>query len=349
MPALLHRPVVLHVTECFEGGVGKAVRSYVDQTDEFEHRLLAVGAEMEEERSLTRFAQVTELRPGLLRRIEQVRAMVNDEQVELVHAHSSWAGVYARVSSLSSPVLYQPHGYAFEMASRLKGTVYRTAESLLGRRRIASTVALSPREASLAMKVGGRSPVTVIPNAPTIAHAPAAVDVTVATTAPVITMIGRVCAQKDPEYFIRLLAEVRRHVPDARGRWIGDGEAQLVEALRAVGAEVTGWLDSEQLAESLDDTSVYVHTAQYEGFPLSVLDAAARRVPIHARAIHAFDGSPVLQHSRLLDHAAAVVRTLTDPGHRASVTAAGEDLLALMNTALQKEKLAALYQKVIAG
>jgi len=341
------RPVVLHVTECFEGGVGKAIRSYADNTDAFEHQLLAVGNDVDDERNLSRFARVTDLEDGLWKRVSQIRQIASAGGADLIHAHSSWAGVYARLRSMSVPIVYEPHGYAFEMASRVRRLSYFSAERLLGLRRIAATAVLSPREELLARTVSPGSSVILIPNSPTIARYLSDPAEALIRPAPIITMIGRVCAQKDPEYFVRLLEEVRVGIPDARGRWIGDGDFHAVEVLKAAGVEVTGWRDPKSLTAKLDETSVYVHTAQYEGFPLSVLDAAARRVPIHARAIPAFDGSPIAQHLTVRDHADAVVRTVEDPEHRASIVSLGEELLALMNSSEQENKLTTLYRRAM--
>jgi hypothetical protein len=63
-------------------------------------------------------------------------------------------------------------------------------------------------------------------------------------------------------------------------------EAILTEA----GVRLTGWVGNDVLQDELDRAWLYLHTSRSEGFPLSLLDAAARDVPIIVRPIAAFDG-----------------------------------------------------------
>ncbi len=72
--------------------------------------------------------------------------------------------------------------------------------------------------------------------------------------------------------------------------WIGTGEDEAVRELRAAGVEVTGWLSPSAVREELKRCSAYFHSASYEGFPISVLDAAALGLPVVVREIAAFEG-----------------------------------------------------------
>jgi glycosyltransferase involved in cell wall biosynthesis len=226
---------------------------------------------------------------GIFARTRAVRQMVADIHPDVVVAHSSWAGVYVRARPLNAPVLYAPHAYKFEdpLQHPLLRAAYRGAEAILAKRTYA-TVTLTPREDSLARSLDQRARTRRVPNASTLtpgADPPPGdhVDNTIA-------MIGRISSQKSPAFFLDVASRVREQNADARFVWAGDGDVRLRNQLEASGVEVTGWLNGNQLRDFLDRPFVYFHSAGYEGFPLSVLDAAAFGHPIIVRDIPAFEG-----------------------------------------------------------
>ena len=143
---------ILHVTECFSTGVSRAVRTIAQLTPEHDHHLLYVGLDDPGDGT---FASHRLLPDGTSARIRAVREVADSLGADVVHAHSSWAGVYARALPLSARVVYQPHGYKLTdtSASRPVRFAVAAAESVLGLRSDA-VVALSPQEARLARQRG---------------------------------------------------------------------------------------------------------------------------------------------------------------------------------------------------
>jgi glycosyltransferase involved in cell wall biosynthesis len=159
-----------------------------------------------------------------------------------------------------------------------------------------------------------------------------------------VFMIGRISKQKDPHYFIRVAELVRASEPTTSFVWVGDGDVDTRDELVAAGVDVTGWLGADELSVLLGEGGVYLHSAAYEGFPLSVLDAAAFHVPIVARAIPAFDGAPVIQASSEEEAARLVVALRRgDERVRDDAAAAGKALLESMSREKQSVGLRALY------
>ena len=333
------RPVVLHVTECYEGGVSLAVRAMARNTPEFEHILLASGRDVESELRSGVFERIIKLRGSLLRRTRKVGLLTVESGAAVVHAHSSWAGVYARLLRLPVPVVYQPHGYAFEKPRFLQRVTFRSAERILAPR--ADRVAvLSQREALLAREVGPRSRIFPVPNVPTveIARGQRAFP-----KRPTVVMVGRLVDQKDPGFFAAVLEHVQRVMPEARGLWIGDGEVGHREVLEARGIEVTGWLDPHEVTQHLDRAAIYVHSARYEGFPLSVLDAAARGLPVIARDIPTFDQTALTRAATVPALADAAVHVLSNEQEWCRERARTARLIDEMNPVAQHDALIDLW------
>jgi glycosyltransferase involved in cell wall biosynthesis len=91
--------------------------------------------------------------------------------------------------------------------------------------------------------------------------------------------IGRVDQVKDPERFVRVLAELAGRGIEFRATWIGDGSL-LAPARRLVHeAELSGFVEfpggRRPAVDALADTDVFFLTSVKEGLPLSVIEAGA--------------------------------------------------------------------------
>ncbi|TQJ29699.1 glycosyltransferase [Microbacterium sp. SLBN-146] len=323
---------VLHVVECYDAGVGRAVDRWITLSPQHEHHLLWEGLQSPDD--VEGVMSHLRMPAGFLARIRAVRQMVNGIHPDVVVAHSSWAGVYTRARSVDAPVLYAPHAYKFEdpLQHPLLRAAYRGAEGILAKRTYA-TITLTPREDALARSLDQQARTLRVPNASTLApgasHRPSdRVDNTIA-------MIGRISPQKSPDFFLEVASRVREQNTDAHFVWAGDGDVGLRNQLEASGVEVTGWLKGKQLRDFLERPFVYFHSAGYEGFPLSVLDAAAFGHPVIVRDIPAFDGLDLWRCESTSSAARAILSVLErGSGHRRAASAA-ESLVKHMNEEVQ--------------
>ncbi len=290
---------------------------------------------------------IEKLSSGVVAGTLQVRRAVRSLQPRFVHAHSSWAGVFTRIApEPPARVIYQPHGYAFEKPNRGLAWSFRVVEGLLAQRKQV-VVVLSGRECVLAEGLSRKAETFFLPNIPTVPvraeHGRN--DCWRNDNRPLeIIMVGRIEAQKDPDFFARTIKATKERGLNCRGVWIGDGPAEKRAALEREGIEVTGWLGTNQLVGELDSADLYVHTGRYEGFPLSVLDAAARRRLVIVRDIPAFDGVEFPKASTPEDLAALIERTSLSSHYRAQIAMTGADLLERSSEAVLSERLKALYE-----
>lgn len=331
---------ILHVTECFSGGVSRALRTIVELVPEHEHHLLYAGLD---DPSDMGFASVRELPKSPIARVRAVRTAASELDVDVLHAHSSWAGMYARVLPLRTRVVYQPHGYRVNDPglARPLGWVYGAAERALGASTDA-TVVLSPQEHRLARRFSPRADVVMMPNAPTlkVRFAAGGVD-----RPPKVIMIGRISPQKDPEFFSEVARLVHRVRPDIRFVWVGDSEADSDGSrdLEAAGVEVTGWVDAKTVEDHLENASLYLHTASYEGFPLSVLDGAAVGTPVAVREIEAFEDTVLRTVKTPSDAAMLTLAAIGDASITDDIRERSQALLDVMNRDNQRRALLHLY------
>lgn len=283
------RKLILHVVESYAGGVQVAIDDYVRNTPDVDHALLYSPRRdapllMED---FPQFVTAHQLPGGHLARISAVRAHVSRLRPAIIHSHSSFGGLYARlaVSARRHRVIYTPHCYAFER--RDIGTPVRSAYWLAERLLRLNTSAIgacSPREAALSR--GSLGPAVVyLPNVmpPDLVHQRHIPE------RAVIVGAGRASAQKDPQFFARTVDAIRRLRGPVDALWIGGDEA-LRREFAANDIGVTGWVPRSEASRLVAGASVYVHSAKWEGFPLAILEAVAFGTPVIARDISALDG-----------------------------------------------------------
>jgi glycosyltransferase involved in cell wall biosynthesis len=286
-------PRVLHVTETFSSGVATAVHSFVENSPQAEHHLLAsvrdgAGVKMSEQHG---FVEMIDLPRGMRAACGAILREVRRLRPDFVHVHCAYAGVYVRLLPIARRrIIYSPHCFPFERESDslFSRAAYVAVEALLALR-TGAFGAVSRAEARLCERFPGRSRVVTIPNVSHLVHRPR-LPSQVPGLKPVVSFNGRLSPQKDPMFLVRALERAPTLAQRIEFVWIGSGEPEYVRALESVGVRVTGWLSLDQVQDELLRSDVYAHVARWEGFPMSVLEAAALDVPVIARSIRAFEG-----------------------------------------------------------
>lgn len=219
-----------------------------------------------------------EIHPALdLAALQALVRLFRERRPDVVHAHSSKAGVLARLAARAAgvpKVFYSPRGYNFLMEDRswAERQLFIWVERLCSR--IGTVAAVSESEADLARRRAWTRRVAVVPDAylgrepgPLAGH-----------EGLVVTAVGRATYARRPEAFARLAAAL---AGKARFMWVGDGE--LRETLS--GVEVTGWLSPDEVSARLRRTDVFVHYSRWEGLPNAVLEAMVHGLPVVASAV----------------------------------------------------------------
>ncbi len=98
-----------------------------------------------------------------------------------------------------------------------------------------------------------------------------------------ILAVARLVPQKRPLLFLEIAHQVLATVPEARFFWIGDGALAMEWDRRAAQLGIEdrvqrlGW--REDVAALLGAGDLLLHTAEYEGLPLAILEAMAAGLP----------------------------------------------------------------------
>jgi glycosyltransferase involved in cell wall biosynthesis len=236
-----------------------------------------------------------------LRVVGRLANLFRQHQIELVHSHSSKAGIIGRLAARLAgvrAVVHTVHGWSFNPTqSPLLRWFYIMLERIAAKRtdRLI-TVSRADLDRGLSLGIGRRDKYCVIRSGIDVGEYATRPPQPLLQLRPGEVAIGTISClkpQKDPLTLVRAAALVLDQIPQARFYIAGDGALRpQVETLAGeLGISerlvMLGWID--QVPAFLHDLDIFVLTSRFEGLPRAVLQAAAARVPIVATAV---DGTP---------------------------------------------------------
>lgn len=277
----------------------------------------------------------TPIRPlSDLRALGEVRSALATLNPDLIAAHSSKAGILARLAarSLRVPVVFTVHGWAFTPGvPPLQAALYRQVERLVGP--LASriiTVSEYDRRLGLAARVAPEDRLVTVHNG--MPDVPPELRADPARSPARLVMVARYGAQKDHPTLLRALADLRQHPWEldliGDGPSMGQTEALATELGLAGRVRFLG--QRTDVDRILAAAQVSLLVTNWEGFPLSILEAMRAGLPVVASSVGGVaesvrDGEsgyliPRADVAHLRDR---IERLLTDPALRARLGAAG--------------------------
>ena len=238
--------------------------------------------------------------PGDLRAVAQLLRFVRAEKPDVIHGHSSKAGVLVRALALlgvKAKLLYTPHAY-YQMYGRpsAKRRVFQGIERVFGR--IGTTINVSFSEAEYArtalglaagrqiVLIGGVDCERFQPAADLAAKNTARASFGLPADVPLLGTVARYSEQKDPLTLYRALLGALAARPALHFAHLGRGElSPQVDAL--VAAAPAGIRTRLHRREASDNPSefyraldAFVLPSRYEGFALATLEAVASGLPL---------------------------------------------------------------------
>lgn len=239
------------------------------------------------------------------RALAELRRAIRDFGPDIVHTHSSKAGVLGRLAARLegvSVVVHTVHGFGFTpLQSMPKRWFFLLAERIAARF-THHFVAVSKANLDRGVELGlwRADEASVIRAGVDLGRfrGPKGGDETrrrlgIPDNVPLVTQIGNFKPQKAPFDFIRAAAMVAARTPAARFVMVGDGplrndsEALAADLGLSERMVFSGWWDD--VPGLLAATTVSVLSSRHEGLPCSVVESLAAGVPVVATAV---DGTP---------------------------------------------------------
>lgn len=288
---------VLHISETFASGVYtyiKQVCQFLAKDKGFEIYVAYSNERIENEQEdviLQEFpSNVTFFKLNLHREISPIsdfkgvlaiRNLIKKIKPNIVHLHSSKAGILGRISSLGlkkdTCFFYTPHGYSFirEDISKNKQCFFYNIEKYITKLFGGVILACGDSEYELA-KIFSKSVVLVRNgiNIKLIESRVSEISTKQSKDRHIIGTCGRICIQKNPSLFNKIALSM----PDYTFIWIGEGEMR--SELTSSNIIVTGWKTHSEVIMLLSKLDVFLSTSLWEGLPFNILEAMALKKPI---------------------------------------------------------------------
>lgn len=304
---------VLHAITMLE--LGGAQRNTLDTVRMLDRNRFAVGLacadsgellpEARALRDVTRFELPSlrrEVRPGAdLAAYQALRGAVRQFRPDIVHTHSSKAGVLGRAAAAREGVpviVHSIHGWGFGRHQSLAVRSAFLAAERWAARRTTHFIAVSAVNRDEGIRLGLFRPeqVSVIRSGIDLAafRRPAApstirTELDIPASAPLVVQVACFKPQKAPERFVRMAASLGEDHPAAHFVLVGDGELRsTLERLRErLGVRdrvhLPGW--RRDVAGIMAEATVATLTSRFEGLPRAIVEARAAGVPVVAMAV----------------------------------------------------------------
>lgn len=229
------------------------------------------------------------------RALREIRRTLTALRPDLLTTHSSKAGILGRLAgrSLGIPVVFTAHGWAFTPGiPSFNAVVYRQIERFAGP--LSSkiiTVSEFDRRLALDARIAGPDRVVAVHNG--ISDGPPALRADPGRTPLRLVMVARFETQKDHPTLLRALAGLQQY------EWqldlIGNGpllsDMESLARTLGIAARVRFLGQRMDVDRILAGAQVGLLVSNWEGFPLSILEAMRAGLPVVASSVGGIDES----------------------------------------------------------
>jgi glycosyltransferase involved in cell wall biosynthesis len=233
--------------------------------------------------------------------LNKITSILKQEKPDLVHTHSSKAGILGRWAAKRAQVpfiLHTVHGWGFYPGQfPLFKWLYQSLERWAARfTDVLITVSEENKRTGLLAGIGRESQYQVIHSGIDVKKYKLPVSQSVRARLklgnwgrPTVLVLSNFKKQKSPLDVVNTAKSLVKPLPDALFLWAGDGElrGEVEKRIRLSGLEnnfrLLGW--RQDVAELLASCDVLLLTSIFEGLPRVVLQAMAAEKPVVATAV----------------------------------------------------------------
>lgn len=311
---------IMHIVQS-PGGVARYLSMYLKYSDKnrFEHILIcSLDYKMEKMESLVEHIEYLSMGRQIsiindAKGIWAIRKFIKKYMPDVIYAHSSKAGALGRLADVGfkNIVLYNPHGWAFNMndISAIKKKVYALIEKVLSYKTdMIIAISAWEKESAAKYKICCSDKIHIIPSGVDVClydEKQGRYDLNrsklnIPVEAYVIGMVGRISYGKGPDLFVKAAALIKNKIPNAFFVIVGEGEerSSIENLLSEMGLKedfpITGWVSNPMEYIQLFDQAMLL--TRWEGFGLVLTEYMLAEKPIITTRVGAVPD--LMQHGK---------------------------------------------------
>lgn len=311
---------IMHIVQS-PGGVARYLSMYLKYSDKnrFEHILIcSLDYKMEKMESLVEHIEYLSMGRQIsiindAKGIWAIRKFIKKYMPDVIYAHSSKAGALGRLADVGfkNIVLYNPHGWAFNMndISAIKKKVYALIEKVLSYKTdMIIAISAWEKESAAKYKICCSDKIHIIPSGVDVClydEKQGRYDLNrsklnIPVDAYVIGMVGRISYGKGPDLFVKAAALIKNKIPNAFFVIVGEGEerSSIENLLSEMGLKedflITGWVSNPMEYIQLFDQAMLL--TRWEGFGLVLTEYMLAEKPIITTRVGAVPD--LMQHGK---------------------------------------------------
>lgn len=222
--------------------------------------------------------------------------LIRKNKYQIVHCHSTKAGILGRISAKlagTPKIFFTVHGWSFYRWQKKKGIKYKflTKFFVFLERIVAKItdkiicVSENDKKEGLKNKITSPEKITIIRNG---IEFKIKTQIGKPTDRIIIGNIARLTYQKRPDLFLRIAKEIIKEKKGVKFVWVGGGEwlDKFQKFVREHHLEkniiATGDKRPEEIQQYLVDFDIFILTSEWEGLPISIIEAMFAQKPIVA-------------------------------------------------------------------
>lgn len=279
---------IVHIVESFGGGVYSVLADLINNTSKDFEITILYGQRKETPENFeqdfnknVKFIKIDNFTRSInlkkdLKAIKEVKQNIKIINPDIVHLHSSKAGIIGRlaVNGRKTKMFYNPHGFSFlkQDDSKIKRIIYWWIEKITAILNKKCTIIGCSQGEYLEAKKLNKNAACInnginieLLNELTKDLKPKKIDFDNLK----VCTVGRIGYQKNPKLF----NQIAEAFPNIQFTWIGDGEDKEKRNLTAENISITGWQDKKGVLKSLNDHDIFILCSLWEGMPISLLEA----------------------------------------------------------------------------
>ncbi|MDO5040077.1 glycosyltransferase [Clostridium sp.] len=300
---------ILHVAQA-NGGVSEYLKSFLKYSNKniFQNYLLVSNLYKTEEEiynELVDDIKYLDMKREIslksdLKSIMGIIRYLRNNNVDIIYSHSSKAGALVRIAAIftKTPVIYNSHGWAFDMnVSNKKKNVYILIEKMLAKlTKKIICISKNDYDKALEYKICKENKLALIENGIDIEKFNKSFNASkiknkynIPINKLVVGMVARISEQKSPETFVEIASRLCKINDNFHFIMVGDGEERekIDDLIKKLGISekftITGWVNNT--AEIISIFDIALLTSKWEGFGLVIPEYFISKVPVIASSV----------------------------------------------------------------